>query len=103
MIDAEFLSLLACPETKRDLHVVAASAIARANERIRAGGVRDREGKDVKEELSGGLMVEGGTSLYPVLDDIPILLPEDSIPLAALGLDADVAFEDPAPGDAGRS
>ncbi|MGD8319969.1 MAG: hypothetical protein PVJ02_05930 [Gemmatimonadota bacterium] len=55
--------------------------MARLNTAIQAGGVRNRGGELVSEPVQEGLVREDGLFLYPVRDDIPIMLIDEAIPL----------------------
>ncbi len=84
MIRQELLDLLQCPLTKRPLRLADESLIARLNERIAAGTIKNRVEEMVDTPLSGGLVPEGETFLYPIVDDLPIMLVDESIPLEQL-------------------
>ena len=81
MIDQTLLDILVCPETKQPLHVADAELVGKVNQAIEAGTVRNRGGETVTEALVEALVREDGTFLYPVRDDIPIMLIDESIPL----------------------
>jgi uncharacterized protein YbaR (Trm112 family) len=78
---AELLSDLCCPETRQSLRVASEAVIANLNERIRAGGMRNRAGMPVDQACEGGLIREDGEVLYPVRQGLPILLISEAIPL----------------------
>jgi uncharacterized protein YbaR (Trm112 family) len=82
VIDAELLEILACPENKTPVRVADDAEVAALNARIRSGSVRNRAGDPV-EEIDGGLIREDGLYLYAIRDDIPIMLIDEAIPLAA--------------------
>jgi uncharacterized protein YbaR (Trm112 family) len=81
MVDPELLEILACPEDKTPVRLADAEMIEAVNERIRQGAVKNRGGETVSEELTEGLVREDGKFLYPVRDDIPIMLIGEAIPL----------------------
>jgi len=81
MIDQTLLDILVCPETKQPLHVADAELVGKVNQAIEAGTVRNRGGETVTEALVEALVREDGSFLYPVRDDIPIMLIDESIPL----------------------
>ena len=83
MIDQELLDILACPETKTPVHLAEQALIDELNERIAQGEVSNRGGKQVENKIDGGLVREDGTYLYPIEDDIPIMLIDEAIPLKA--------------------
>ena len=51
------------------------------NDRIGRGEVVNRGGKPVEKKIDGGLVREDGAFLYPIEDDIPIMLIDEAIPL----------------------
>ncbi len=80
MIDDELLSLLACPETKKNLVLIDEDLVRRINDKIASGQVLTRMKGKVTEPIEGGLMREGdATSVYPVRNNIPVLLVEELI------------------------
>ena len=79
MIDAELLKLLRCPETHQTLAPAAGAVIERLNQRQAAGGLQNRAGKRVAEKLQAGLVREDGKYFYPVRQEIPVLLMDESI------------------------
>ena len=81
MIDKELLDILACPETKEPVHLAEQSLIDELNARIERGEVNNRGGKQVEKKIDGGLVREDGVYLYPIEDDIPIMLIDEAIPL----------------------
>lgn len=81
MIDDDFLKMLRCPVDHRPLRVADASLLARLNQRAASGLLRNQSGGTVGEHLSDALINEPGTIAYPVIDDIPNMITDDSIPL----------------------
>jgi len=81
MIDQTLLDILVCPETKQPLHVADAELLGKVNAAIAAGSVRTRGGEAVTDALVEALVREDGGFLYPVRDDIPIMLIDESISL----------------------
>ncbi len=78
-ISQELLEILACPETKQPLTIAAAAVVAQLNERIAQGALTNRAGETVTETLDSGLVREDGRYLYPIQDDIPIMLIDKAI------------------------
>jgi len=83
MLDAELLKILCCPENHEPLTVADASLIERLNQQIAAGQLRNRAGQPVTEKLDGGLIRADRRFLYPVRQDIPVLLIDEAIPIRA--------------------
>jgi uncharacterized protein YbaR (Trm112 family) len=80
-IDPAFLAILRCPETGRALRPAVRNELDVLNARIRRGGVRNRAGQPVAGPVEAGLVPEGDSVLYPIVQDIPILLTKEAIPL----------------------
>lgn len=81
MIEQELLEILACPENKTPVRPADEGQLAALNERIRGGEVQNRGGDPVTEPLEAGLVREDGKYLYPIRDEIPIMLIDEAIPL----------------------
>ena len=81
LVDQSLLDILVCPETKQVLHPADAQLLERLNASIKEGSVTNRGGEVVSAPLQEALVREDGKFLYPVRDDIPIMLIDESIPL----------------------
>lgn len=85
MIDKELLDIIVCPETKQGLVIAGPEIIESINRLIERGELLNRSKQKVSEKIDGGLIrKEDRKYLYPIRDDIPILLLEESIPLEGL-------------------
>jgi uncharacterized protein YbaR (Trm112 family) len=82
-ISQELLEILVCPETKQPLTVAAEALVAQLNARRAQGTLKNRAGATVTEAIDSGLVREDGRYLYPVRDDIPIMLIDEAIALDA--------------------
>jgi len=79
MIRQEFLELLRCPESQQKLVLADDQLVSRLNQAIGAGRIRNRAGDRVEEKLDAGLVREDRLVIYPIIDEIPILLQDDGI------------------------
>ena len=83
MIAKELLDILVCPETRQPLREAPPEVLAHLNAAIASGALVNRSGQRVEERLAGGLVRQDGRVLYPITDDIPIILEGESIALEA--------------------
>ncbi len=79
MVDQKLLSILCCPETKQDVTLVDEKVVKAINSRIAKGEVKNRAGEVVREPIDAGLVREDRTYLYPIREDIPIMLIDEAI------------------------
>jgi uncharacterized protein YbaR (Trm112 family) len=84
MVDASLVAILACPETHQPVKVADEATVSKVNAAIAAGTVKNRDGEAVSEPIQTGLIREDGAYLYPVREDIPVMLIGEAIPLAGL-------------------
>jgi uncharacterized protein YbaR (Trm112 family) len=83
-IDKDLLAILCCPETRQDVMLAEETLIVRLNDRIEKGELRNKAGQPVTEKLDGGLLRADRKILYPVREDIPIMLIEEGIPVEGM-------------------
>ena len=83
-IDKELLAILCCPDTKQDVALADEALIAKLNDRIGKGELKNKAGQPVTEKLDGGLLRADKKILYPIREDIPIMLIEEGIPVEGL-------------------
>ncbi len=86
MLDKEFLEILVCPQNHMPLRLAGAPLLARLNRAIAGGRIANVAGRPVEASLQGGLVRQDRTLLYPIVDDIPVLLAEEAIALDQEGL-----------------
>ncbi len=84
MVHKSLLDILVCPETKQALELAPPELLDAVNRSIRAGELTAQSGQAVTEEIHAGLVREDGQQLFPVRDEIPVMLVDESIPLAQL-------------------
>jgi uncharacterized protein YbaR (Trm112 family) len=83
-MNPELLQILRCPETHQALEPVDAALLAQINERIRAGLLANRAGEPIHQTIDGGLIRADRRCLYPIRDEIPVLLVEEAIVLPVI-------------------
>jgi uncharacterized protein len=85
VIDDELLKIIACPETKQDLVIAEPELVEKVNILIENGELENRSGQKVENKIDGGLIQKDDRKyLYPIRDDIPILLIDESILLESV-------------------
>lgn len=84
MVDASLVAILACPETHQPVHVADEGTVSKVNAAIAAGTVKNRDGEAVADAIETGLVREDGAYLYPVREEIPVMLIGEAIALADL-------------------
>jgi len=80
-IDNDLLAILCCPETKQPVSLADPSLIKKLNEAVARGGLQNKGRKPVMEPLDGGLIRADRKILYPIRENIPVMLIEEGIPL----------------------
>ena len=81
MIDPELLKIMCCPETHQTIALAEPSLIEKLNQQIAAGQLKNRAGQLIKEKIDGGLVREDKKFVYPLRENIPIMLIDEAIPL----------------------
>lgn len=84
-IDPRLLEILCCPTTKVPVRMLEETALKQLNEAIASGDVLNVDGKRVEQALAAALITGDGKLIYPIVDDIPVMLAEEAI--ATLQLD----------------
>jgi len=77
----EMFNIICCPETHQPFRMADANIISGLNQKIKAGQLKTRAGKPVSEAIDAGFIREDRKFLYPVRNNIPVLLIDESIPL----------------------
>jgi uncharacterized protein YbaR (Trm112 family) len=80
-VDKDLLAILCCPETKLEVSLADDSLIEKLNDAVSRGTLKNKAKKPVTELLDGGLVRADRKILYPIREDIPVMLIEEGIPL----------------------
>jgi len=78
-VNGKLLEILCCPVSKTPLTVLGRQKLDTLNANIASGDALYVDGEKIMEPLQEGLITEDGKVIYPVQDDIPILLEEKGI------------------------
>lgn len=73
-VDGNLLEILCCPVSKTPLRHLEKSRLEKLNRAIEAGEVQYVGGEQVASTLREALITEDCKVIYPVEDDIPVLL-----------------------------
>jgi len=80
-IDKDLLAILCCPETKQPVSIADVTLIKKLNEAVARGALKNQGKKSVADPLDGGLVRADQKILYPIRENIPVMLIEEGIPL----------------------
>jgi uncharacterized protein YbaR (Trm112 family) len=81
MIEARLIDILRCPQDRTRVSAATPEMVSRINRAISAGSARNLAGERLEKPLDGGLIREAGDILYPIVDRIPVMLPDEAIEL----------------------
>ena len=84
MVDKELLKILVCPQSRQPLSQASREILSQINSAVLAGTLTNKKGVAVIEPLLEGLVTQDGSVVYPVLEDIPVMLIDESISLGDL-------------------
>ena len=82
MLKQELLDILVCPENHSRLTIADDALVARLNDALGRRQLQNVAGQTLETPLGGGLVREDKQVLYPIIDDIPMMLVDQGIPLA---------------------
>lgn len=78
-LSADLLEILCCPEDRTPVALAPDDLIARLNADIARGALKNKAGAVVQEPMQAGLLRKDGAVLYPVRDDIPVMIVDEGI------------------------
>ena len=78
-VNGKLLEILCCPVSKTPLTVLGGQKLDKLNNAIKNGEALFIDGEKVTDPLQEGLITEDGKVVYPVQDNIPVLLEEKGI------------------------
>jgi uncharacterized protein YbaR (Trm112 family) len=78
-VDGKLLEILCCPVSKTPLTILALEKLEKLNNTIKAGETLYINGEKVTGPLQEGLITADGKVIYPLQDNIPVLLEEKGI------------------------
>lgn len=82
-MDANLIEILRCPQDRTPLHAATPDLISRINRAIQADTAVNLAGERLRKRLDGGLIRAAGDRLYPIIDHIPVMLPDEAIDLSS--------------------
>ena len=80
-IDPTLLKILVCPESKDTVSPAPEEILQTLNTLIEKQELKNKAGKLIKDKLAAGLLRSDGKRLYPVIDNIPVMLIDEGIEL----------------------
>ena len=78
-IDRKLLEIMVCPVTKQTLSVLSQAKLDLLNEKISKGEVSNHAGETLSDPLQSALISKNNTTIYPVIDNFPVMLEEQSV------------------------
>lgn len=78
-ISEDLLQILCCPRTKVPVQMLSAERLAKLNEAISKGAVKNYDGSPVESPLQEGLVTEDSKTVYRIDDGIPVMLVDQGI------------------------
>ena len=83
-IDPQVLDFIRCPVTRQPVSPLPGDDLASLNRLIGEGKIKSRDDTLVLTELSEALVTEDGKLAYPIVDGLPLMMEEHSVPLSQL-------------------
>ena len=89
MIRNDLVNMLVCPDDQSSLELASNELLAQLNRAIALGTLKNRAGQKLEQRLGAALVRADQTMAYPVVDDIPMMLVDEAIPLNQAALEHD--------------
>ena len=83
-MDKRLLTILRCPVSHKGLSEAKRDQLDRINAAIAAGELSNHDGSKLEKPLDQALVTDDGKRVYPIVDDIPVLLEGESISMEQL-------------------
>src|SRR5580693_29304 len=90
----EWIEILKCPITGKDLRALTQDEISSLNQKISNDNVFQADGKPFTESIQQGLITVDGAYIYPIIKDIVLLLRDLAIVDSANGIIKDTISYD---------
>jgi uncharacterized protein YbaR (Trm112 family) len=78
-VDRKLVEILCCPVTKVPVKLISRDKLATLNRHIENGDINRQDGSMVTAPLESALITEDGRIVYPIEDDIPVMLEDQGI------------------------
>ena len=85
MMRKDLVESLLCPRDRTPLRLADEALVRRVNDAIAGGDLRNVGGQKVESPIDAGLVRDDMTLLYPVVKEIPVLLPDEAIDVSGMG------------------
>jgi uncharacterized protein YbaR (Trm112 family) len=78
------IDILRCPQDRSRLRLADADLVARLNRAIHGGTLLNLAGERLEKPIDGALIRAAGDRAYPIIDQIPVMLPDEAIDLRGI-------------------
>ncbi len=78
-MDKNLLDIICCPVTQLPLEMLDSARLGRLNAAIEAGEIKNHAAIKSTEQIEAALVTRDGRLVYPIRNDIPVLMEEESI------------------------
>ena len=78
-LERKLLDILVCPITKQSVRILDEDRLSQLNQLIEKGEIQSVGGQELDTALTEALITENGSTVYPVENQIPIMLEDRGI------------------------